>query len=186
MEQRGEPWGGFRPGERLIELANAVRADPELPREAMAAVLARHGETERELRGLTEGEAAALRRAVAALTEQVLAQTETDRAAEALNVLLERCAARPRLSRHDGHAWHLHVDRGDDASWADWFTASAALALARLLSERGDVAWGECAAPGCRRLFLGAGPGAPQRYCSRACATRSRVAEHRRRRRREG
>ncbi|WP_435853180.1 CGNR zinc finger domain-containing protein [Streptomyces smyrnaeus] len=196
MEQYGDPHGGspgLRPGRghlpsgaaggRLIDLANAVREDPALPRDAMAALLARHGETERELRGLTGGEAAALRRAVAQLTERVLTETDTDRAAEALNALLERCAARPRLSRHGGHPWHLHVDRSDDASWADWFTASAALALARLLSERGGVAWGECAAPGCRRLFLGAGPGAPQRYCSRACATRSRVAEHRRRQR---
>ncbi|MGP3977790.1 CGNR zinc finger domain-containing protein [Streptomyces sp. 8N114] len=45
------------------------------------------------------------------------------------------------------------------------------------------VAWGECAAPGCRRLFLGGGPGAARRCCSRTCATRIRVVEHRRRRR---
>ncbi|MBO8193430.1 CGNR zinc finger domain-containing protein [Streptomyces oryzae] len=183
MKQRGEPEGGFRPGERLIDLANAVREDPGLSRDAMAAVLARHGETERELRGLTDGEAAALRRAVAELTERVLVETDTDRAAEALNALLERCAARPRLSRHDGHTWHLHVDRGDDAGWADWFTAAAAVALARLLSERGGVVWGECAAGGCRRLFLGGGAGAARRYCSSACATRSRVAAYRRRQR---
>ncbi|MGP3986843.1 CGNR zinc finger domain-containing protein [Streptomyces sp. 3N207] len=168
-------------GEQLIDLANAVRENPALPRDALAALLARHGETERELRSLTAPAAAALRRAVAELTERVLTETDTDRAAEALNALLERCAARPRLSRHDGHAWHLHVDRGDDASWADWFTAGAAVALARLLSERRGVVWGECAAPDCRRLFLGGGPGAARRYCSRTCATRTRVAEHRRR-----
>ncbi|MFE9340488.1 CGNR zinc finger domain-containing protein [Streptomyces sp. NPDC007063] len=183
MKQHGEPRDGFRPGERLIDLANAVREDPALPRDAMAALLRRHGESEEELRSLTDDEAAALRRAVVELTERVLSETGTDRAAEALNALLERCAARPRLSRHDGHAWHLHVDRGDDASWADWFTAAAALALARLLSEQGGTAWGECAAPGCRRLYLGGGPGAPRRYCSRPCATRTRVAAHRHRQR---
>lgn len=183
MKQHGEPRDGFRPGERLIDLANAVREDPALPRDAMAALLRRHGESEEELRSLTHAEAGALRRAVVELTERVLSETGTDRAAEALNALLERCAARPRLSRHDGHAWHLHVDRGDDANWADWFTAAAALALARLLSEQGGTAWGECAAPGCRRLYLGGGPGAPRRYCSRPCATRTRVAAHRHRQR---
>ncbi len=183
MKQHGESQDGFRPGERLIDLANAVREDPALPRAAMAALLRRHGESEEELRSLTDAEAGALRHAVVELTERVLAETATDRAAGALNELLERCAARPRLSRHDGHAWHLHVDRGDDASWADWFTAAAALALARLLSEQGGTAWGECAAPGCRRLYLGGGPGAPRRYCSRPCATRTRVAAHRHRQR---
>ncbi|MGY1438638.1 CGNR zinc finger domain-containing protein [Streptomyces reniochalinae] len=174
--------GGFRPGERLIDLANAVRDEPEAPRDVLAAVLARHGETERDLASLTTREATALRRAVSQLTDRVLTETDTDRAATALNSLLARCGARPRLSRHDGHAWHLHVDRDDEASWAEWFTASAALALARMVSEQGGIAWGECAASGCRRLFLGGGPGAPRRYCSRTCATRTRVAAHRRRR----
>ncbi|WP_428815019.1 CGNR zinc finger domain-containing protein [Streptomyces albus] len=182
MKEDAQPPGGFRPGERLIELANAVRDDPALSRDGLAAVLARHGETERDLASLTAAEAEALRSAVVELTDRVLAESDTDRAAGALNALLERCGARPRLSRHDGHAWHLHVDRGDDAGWADWFTAGSALALARLLSERGGVAWGVCAAPGCRRLYLGGGPGAARRYCSRACATRARVAAHRRRR----
>ncbi|WP_405805921.1 CGNR zinc finger domain-containing protein [Streptomyces sp. NBC_01187] len=177
---------GFRPGERLIELANAVRADPGLSRDALAEVLAQHGERAEDLAGLTEREAVALRAAAARLTEQVLTETDTDRAALALNSALERCGARPRLSRHDGHAWHLHVDRGDDASWAEWFTATSALALARLLSERGRPAWGECAASGCVTLFLATGPGAPRRYCCPACASRARVAAHRRRKRQEG
>ncbi|NJQ06368.1 CGNR zinc finger domain-containing protein [Streptomyces lonarensis] len=84
-------------------------------------------------------------------------------------------AAVPRLSRHDGHGWHLHVHH-EQAGWAGWFLASGALALAGLLSEHGRAPWGECGAPGCRRLFLGTGPGAAQRYCSQACATRVRVA----------
>ncbi|MEU2604381.1 CGNR zinc finger domain-containing protein [Streptomyces albus] len=186
MVSRTHPTGGFRPGERLIDLANAVREDPELPREALAAVLARHGESPRDLASLNQAEADALRAAVVELTDLVLTEDDTDRAAIALNDLLARCGARPRLSRHDGHAWHLHVDRGDDASWADWFTATGALALARLLSERGGIDWGECAAPGCRRLFLGGGPGLPRRYCSRTCATRTRVAAHRARTARGG
>ncbi|WP_420711298.1 CGNR zinc finger domain-containing protein [Streptomyces sp. NRRL F-5053] len=178
--------GGFRPGERLIELANAVREDPELSRDGLAALLSRHGETEHDLAELSTAEADELRSAVAELSRRVLSEADPDRAAEALNALLERCGARPRLSRHDGHAWHLHVDRGDDASWADWFTATGALALAQLLSEQGRTAWGECAAEGCRTLFLDTGPGARRRYCSTTCASRTRVAAHRLRRRAQG
>ncbi|WP_344570758.1 CGNR zinc finger domain-containing protein [Streptomyces axinellae] len=182
----GDEKGGFRPGARLIDLANAVRADPGLSRDALAGILARHGERAEDLASLTDPEADALRAAVVLLTEQVLVEADTDRAARALNSALDRCGARPRLSRHDGHAWHLHVDRGDEASWADWCTAASALALARLLSERGRPAWGECAAPDCGTLFLATGPGTPRRYCCPACASRTRVAAHRRKQRREG
>ncbi|AEW92391.1 MULTISPECIES: CGNR zinc finger domain-containing protein [Streptomycetaceae] len=177
---------GFRPAQRLIELANAVRADPRLPRDAMARLLADHGEHPDDLteHGFSAADADELRAAVTRLTA-VLTETDTDRAAHALNELLARCGARPRLSRHDGHPWHLHVDRGDDAGWADWFTAAGAHALAQLLSDNGRVAWGECAAPGCATLYLGTGPGTRRRYCSPACASRARVAAHRRRRRKE-
>ncbi|MFC6885999.1 MULTISPECIES: CGNR zinc finger domain-containing protein [Actinomadura] len=173
---------GFRPGERLVEIANAVRERPGLPRDDLAALLLRHGESPADLApgSFTDADAAGLRDAAARLAD-VLAETDPDRAALALNALLDECGARPRLSRHDGHAWHLHVDRGDDASWAEWFTASGALALAQILSETGRPAWGECAAPGCSRLYLGTGPGTARRYCSSTCASRTRVAAHRRR-----
>ncbi|NGO69478.1 CGNR zinc finger domain-containing protein [Streptomyces sp. SB3404] len=181
---------GFRPAHRLLDLANALRADGSLSREAMADLLMRHGETAQDVAGsaFTEDDAEALRAAVARLTERVLAEPDVDRAARALNALLAECGARPRLSRHDGHAWHLHVDRGDDAGWADWFTAASALGLAQLLSERGGnaAAWGECAAADCTRLFLDDGPGTPRRYCSPRCASRARVAAHRARRRGSG
>ncbi|WP_327355076.1 CGNR zinc finger domain-containing protein [Streptomyces sp. NBC_01304] len=173
---------GFRPAQRLIDLANAVREDPAVGREALAEVLAEHGETPADLspRAFRKEDADELRAAVLRVTD-VLVETDTDRAAETINDLLERCAARPRLSRHDGHAWHLHMDRGDDAGWGDWFTAASATALAQILSEHGRPAWGACAAPGCGTFFLGTGPGDPRRYCSPRCASRVRVAEHRRR-----
>lgn len=174
---------GFHPDLRLIDLANAVRADPDLPRAKLARLLAEHGEDPADLteRAFTEREAAELRRAVALLTDTVLAEPDTDRAAHALNALLAEHAAPPRLSRHDGHPWHLHVDRSDDAPWGEWFIAAGALALARVLSEHGRVVWGQCAAERCTRLYLGTGPGSPRRYCSTRCANRTRVTAHRRR-----
>lgn len=183
---RGVTEHGFRPAERLIELANAVRADPGLPREAFAALLTRHGESPADLSGpaFSAADADGLRAAVVRITA-VLTETDADRAAHTLNALLAECGARPRLSRHDGHAWHLHIDRGEGAGWADWFLAAGALALAQLLSEHGRISWGECASPRCTALYLGNGPGSARRYCSTTCASRERVAAHRRRRRAE-
>ncbi|MFF8837120.1 CGNR zinc finger domain-containing protein [Streptomyces sp. NPDC015130] len=174
---------GFRAAQRLIDLANAVRTHPDLPRDVAVPLLASHGESPQDLTetALSDTDLRRLRDAALKMT-RILTETDTDRAATALNETLADHAAAPRLSRHDGHPWHLHVDR-HDAGWADWFLASGALALAQILTEHGRATWGECAAPGCRTLYLGTGPGSPRRYCSTTCASRARVAEHRRRKR---
>lgn len=187
MKDEALPRRGFRPAERLIELANAVRADPDLPRDALAELLARHGESPEDLteQAFSPDDAVRLRAAAARLAA-LLTESDTDQAAHAINALLAECGARPHLSRHGGHAWHLHVDRGDDADWADWFLASGALALAQILSEYGRVPWGGCASARCGTLYLGTGPGSARRYCSTACAARERVAAHRRRKRAAG
>lgn len=179
--------GGFRPAERLLALVNAVHEDPGLSRSDLAALLARYGERPADLTepAFPEDAAAGLRAAVARI-DGVLTETDTDRAAHALNALLAECGARPRLSRHDGHSWHLHVDRGDDASWAEWFLATSALALAQILTSYGRITWGVCAASRCTRRYLGTGPGSARRYCSTGCAARERAAAHRRRRREQG
>ncbi len=186
-DSEGPAAHGFRPAERMIDLANAVRAAPELPREALVALLVRHGESADDLTegAFSERDADELRGAAARIAG-LLAETDTDRAAHALNEVMAACGARPRLSRHGGHPWHLHVDRGDDAGWGDWFLASSAVALAQILTEYGRVPWGECAASGCTTLYLGTGPGSARRYCSTACATRERVAAHRRRKKAGG
>ncbi|WP_137991069.1 CGNR zinc finger domain-containing protein [Streptomyces vilmorinianum] len=173
---------GFRPAQRLIDLANAVRDTPRLPREALAELLARHGENPDDLTpaAFSATDAEELRAAVTRISG-VLDETDPDRAAGELNSLLAAHAGPPRLSRHDGHPWHLHVDRGDDTGWADWFLASSALALARILTEYGRITWGVCAAARCSTFYLGTGPGSARRYCSATCASRERVAAHRRR-----
>lgn len=178
---------GFRPAERLMDLVNAIRADPDLSRNALAELLARHGErpddlTEQEFSG---SDADDLRVAAVRLAA-VLTEPDTDRAAHAINALLAECGARPHLSRRGGHSWHLHIDRGEEESWAEWFLASSALALAQILTEYGRAPWGECAAARCRVLYLGTGPGSARRYCSATCASRERVAAHRRRMREGG
>ncbi|MFD3539220.1 CGNR zinc finger domain-containing protein [Streptomyces sp. NPDC058662] len=175
---------GFAAVRRLLDIAEAVRAAPDLPRAALAEILAGHGERPEDLTetAFPEADAAELRAAARRMGD-VLAETDEDRAARALNALLAEYGTRPRLTRHDGHPWHLHVDRGGEAGWGEWFLASGALALAQLLTAHGRIAWGACAADGCGRLFLGTGPGSARRYCSPACSGRARVAAHRRRRR---
>lgn len=175
---------GFRPAERAVDLADALRRDPELPRERLVELLRSHGESPADLTeaAFSVADAAALRTAVARIAD-VLTETDVDRAAETLNQILAAHATPPHLLRHDGHGWHLHVDGGNDSPWDEWFLTASALALAQLLSERGRPAWGECAATGCLQLFLDTGPGSARRYCSTTCATRARVAAHRARRR---
>ena len=169
---------------RVVALANALRLAPDLGRSQLAAVLADHGEPLESLTGQSFSEQDA-RRLAAAIERlaAILAETDTDRAASRINAILAECGARPRLSRHDGSTWHLHVDHSDDAAWDEWLLASGAHALAQLLSERGGVAWGVCHAHSCSAYYLAVGPGPARRFCSATCSSRARVAEHRRRKR---
>lgn len=174
---------GFYPAQRAVDLAEVVRRDPAVSRDELVAILRAHGEADTDVDAAAFGsaDAAELVAAIRRLTA-VLRTADVDAAAERLNELLAECAARPRLTRHGGHPWHLHVDRADDTGWGEWFITSSTLGLAQLFSERGRLAWGECAAPGCDVLFLDAGPGSPRRFCSTTCATRTRVTAHRARR----
>ena len=104
-----------------------------------------------------------------------------DAAAERVNRLLDRAQTPPRLSNHDGTAWHLHIT-ADEAPWADWLAATAGLGLARMLAEDGVARLGRCAARSCGRVFAGGPRNHPRRYCSPACANRARVAAFRARR----
>ncbi len=105
-----------------------------------------------------------------------------DATAERVTYLLDRAQTPPRLSNHDGTAWHLHVT-ADEAPWADWLAAVAGLGLARLLAEDGVARLGRCAAASCQRVFASGPRNHPRRYCSPSCANRTRVAAFRARHR---
>jgi predicted RNA-binding Zn ribbon-like protein len=164
---------------RAAALTGALLRDPP-ERDEVEAVLLGYGEPEPPR--LTDDELHALRGAAQRLLP-VFAATTTDEAAEVLNALLARHAAPPRLTAHDGTPWHLHVDPTDDAPWATWFLASSSLALATLLADRQRPPGGICAAHDCAQPFVDLGGGAARRFCSELCATRTRVAALRRRRR---
>jgi hypothetical protein len=145
---------------------------------AVTAVLLAHGEP--EPLGLTRADLADLRSA-ALLLREVFAAGDTDEAAAGLNGLLHRTRGPLRLTTHSGTTpWHPHLDSDDEAPWGEWFLASSCLALTVLLWDRQAAPGGLCAAAGCPRVYLAHGAGPERRYCSRRCATRERVAAHRR------
>ncbi|WP_067970057.1 CGNR zinc finger domain-containing protein [Nocardiopsis trehalosi] len=160
---------------RTADLANLVR-DPACTPGDVAAVLRNHGETDPHI---TPSDVADLRTAAERL-RAVLTAPDADGAAAAVNRLLAATAHPPRLTSHGGTThWHLHVDTHDDAPWAEWFTTSACLVFALLITDRQRPPGGVCASPSCGLVFVDAGSGSPRRYCSRRCATRERVAAHR-------
>ncbi|WP_395292691.1 CGNR zinc finger domain-containing protein [Kitasatospora hibisci] len=159
----------------IAELANTVRDDPRVGAADLQALLERHGGPPFRL---TDADARELRRATAHLI-RILALRDEDEAAEAINTLLDRYPARPRLVRLPGRPWSLHTQAPPGAGLTHWLLSTSALALGLWLGERGSCAWGRCAAPDCDRFFIDTGRRAPQRYCTPRCATRVRVAAHR-------
>ncbi|MGW0908697.1 CGNR zinc finger domain-containing protein [Streptomyces sp. NPDC002853] len=162
---------------RTAVLLNALADDHPDPDE-VAAVLRAYGET--DLIDLTPREVAGMQ-AAAALLRQVFAAEHVDDAAATLNALLRDHTGSPRLTSHGGSTpWHPHLDRDDDAPWDQWLLASSCMALAVLIWDRQRPPGGICASPSCRNVFITQGSGPERRYCSRRCATRERVAAHRR------
>ncbi|MFF5563616.1 CGNR zinc finger domain-containing protein [Streptomyces sp. NPDC012623] len=164
---------------RTVALVNVLSGDRPGPRpDAVAQVLRAHGES--VPLPLSEEDIAQLRSA-ALLLREVFAAPDAEGAARALNSLLPRHAGALRLTSHHGTApWHPHLDSDDEAPWGEWFLASSCLALTVLLWDRQRPPGGLCASPSCSDVHLVQSGGPPRRYCSRRCATRERVAAHRR------
>ncbi|MFD4370972.1 CGNR zinc finger domain-containing protein [Streptomyces sp. NPDC058486] len=162
---------------RTAALVNAL-VDPAAGPKEIAAVLLAHGEpapvavTAEDVTGM---------RAAAVHLREVFAARSADEAAALLNTLLAAHTGPLRLTSHGGTApWHPHTDVDDDAPWTPWLLASGSLALTVLLWDRQAPPGRTCAAATCGDVFVAHGSGPERRYCSRRCATRERVAAHRR------
>lgn len=162
---------------RTAALVNVLSGERVTPG-AVADVLREHGEA--EPLDLVPGDVAEMR-AVAARVRELFVADGVDLAAARLNRLLGRTTGTVRLTSHDGRTpWHPHLDSDDEAPWGEWFLASSCLALAVLIWDHQRPPGGVCVAAGCGQVYLTHGSGPPRRYCSRRCATRERVAAHRR------
>lgn len=162
---------------RTAALVNVLAADRPDPVE-VAGVLREFGEV--EPLDLTADDVAGMR-AAAALLRPVFAAGSADEAAAVLNRLLREHTGPLRLTSHGGGSpWHPHLDRDDDAPWDEWLVASSCMALTVLVWDRQRPPGRICASPACGNTFVAQGSGPERRYCSRRCATRERVAAHRR------
>ncbi|MBU3870202.1 CGNR zinc finger domain-containing protein [Streptomyces sp. 4503] len=163
---------------RTAILVNALTAEPSPDPGAIAGILLDHGEPGPV--ELTAGDVAGMRTAALRLRE-VFAAARVDEAAGVLNRLLREGTGPLRLSSHDGRSpWHPHLDSDDEAPWGEWFLASSCMALTVLIWDGQRPPGGLCSSPSCGDVFLTVGSGPERRYCSRRCATRERVAAHRR------
>lgn len=163
---------------RTAALLNVLADDGAGPFD-VADVLRAHGE--RDPLDLTATDLPELRTA-AGLLRAVFTADDADGAAAVLNRLLRDHTGPLRLTSHGGDSpWHPHLDSDDDAPWAEWLLASSCMALAVLVWDRQRPPGRACASPSCGNVFISPGSGPERRYCSRRCATRERVAAHRRR-----
>jgi predicted RNA-binding Zn ribbon-like protein len=125
-------------------------------------------------------------RAVRAVRERfarVFAAATSAEAAALLNAMVAAAGTTPRLTDHDGHAWHLHYF-APGASVADHLAADGGMALAFLLVAGERERLRRCEAPDCRRAFVDLSRNRSRRYCdSRTCGNRLHVAAYRARRR---
>ncbi|MFI1338089.1 CGNR zinc finger domain-containing protein [Streptomyces sp. NPDC020845] len=162
---------------RTAALINALADDSPDPAD-VADVLRAYGETDPI--DLTTRDIAGMH-AAAALLRQVFAAEHADDAAATLNRLLKDHTGPLRLTSHSGSTpWHPHLDREDNAPWDEWLLASSCMALTVLVWDRQRPPGRICASTSCQNVFITQGSGPERRYCSRRCATRERVAAHRR------
>ncbi|MGW7024905.1 CGNR zinc finger domain-containing protein [Streptomyces decoyicus] len=162
---------------RTAALINALADDCPDPAD-VADVLRAYGETDPI--DLTTRDIAEMQ-AAASLLRRVFAAEHADDTAAALNQLLTDHTGPLRLTSHSGSTpWHPHLDSEDNAPWDEWLLASSCMALTILVWDRQHPPGRICASPSCQNVFITQGSGPERRYCSRRCATRERVAAHRR------
>lgn len=100
---------------------------------------------------------------------------------ETLNALISSYEPSPFIAEHDGQGPHFHYVP-DDGADVRRVGASLTMALAHVVVDVGADRLGRCPAPRCRHVFVDRTRNGSQRYCSKTCATRVHVAEHRARR----
>lgn len=108
----------------------------------------------------------------------VYGETDQERQIHIVNVLLERGASRPFVSRHGGRAPHLHYFP-EDPDAVTRVRAQTAAGLAHVVCEAGGGRLGRCDRDDCETVFLDTSRNGRRRFCSLRCANRVRVADHR-------
>lgn len=106
-------------------------------------------------------------------------------AAEMLNALVSEAPVTPRLTNHDGYAWHMHYF-APGATLAEHLAVDGGMALAHIVSVGERERLRVCEAPDCDQVLVDLSRNRSKRYCdARTCGNRMHVAAYRERRRSE-
>ncbi len=170
--------------DRVVDLVNSA---PQIAgRESLGdvaelrAFVARHQVSEVGELGGADVDAV---RAVRDRFAEVFAAGDDASAATTLNVMIAAAGTTPRLTDHDGYAWHVHYF-APGASLADHLAADCGMALSFLIIGGERERLRRCDAPDCRNAFVDLSRNRSRRYCdSRTCGNRLHVAAYRARRR---
>lgn len=164
-----------------VALVNTASGGPDLLTSPgdLAGFLDEHAFT-----GRRDGTAVELAAILALRTElhRLWHLADADVLAARVNELLDRTGARPRLVRHDGEDWHLHVT-DPQAPLVDRMGAEAAMALVDVLRGQDLHRLRTCAADGCSAVLVDLSRNSSRRFCDTGCANRTHVAALRARRR---
>jgi len=169
---------------RVVDLVNSAPSagspDQLADLAALRSFLDRHQVSEVAEPGPADlEEVRELRTAVAA----VLDATDDRSAAEAVNALVSRSVATPRLTDHDGYDWHVHYSAAG-ASLSERLRIDCGMALAHVVASGERERLRRCAAPDCDQALVDLSRNRSKRYCdARTCGNRLHVAAYRERRR---
>ncbi|MGM1058324.1 CGNR zinc finger domain-containing protein [Saccharothrix sp. Mg75] len=162
-----------------VDLVNsAVEPDTMTGLAQVDAFFAKHGYTGARARDARDLEAV---RALRAPLRRMLT-SDRDTAAELVNEVLATHRAVPRLVRHDGFDYHLHVVH-PDTPLADRIAAETAMAVVDVVRADEMSRLSVCADETCDGVVLDLSRNRSRRYCSTACGNRLAVAAYRARRR---
>ncbi|SEG73191.1 Putative stress-induced transcription regulator [Actinacidiphila yanglinensis] len=170
--------------DRVVHLVNSA---PQIQgRERLGDVAALRGFVAQhkvsEVAGLDQGDVGAVQAIRARFTEVFTAPDDAT-AVSVLNAMIAEAGTTPRLTDHDGYAWHVHYF-SPGASLAAHLAADCGMAVAFLVITGERERLRRCEAPTCRRAFVDLSRNRSRRYCdSRTCGNRLHVAAYRARRR---
>ncbi len=107
-------------------------------------------------------------------------------AARIINELISQAPVTPRLTDHDGYAFHVHYF-AEGASLADHLAVDGGMALAQVLSAGERERLRLCEAPDCQQALFDLSRNRSKRYCdARTCGNRLHVAAYRSRQKAAG
>lgn len=100
-----------------------------------------------------------------------------------VNSLVAGARVQPRLTNHDGYAWHVHYF-APGATLAEHLAVDGGMALAHVVAESEIDRLRVCEAPDCGAVLLDLSRNRSKRYCdARTCGNRLNVAAYRERKR---